>query len=66
MTPDPIRRVRQLALQAMIDAGGRARLAQVERVGLAQPAAAAAGEQTLLQAYCGRVGKPIPARYLRR
>lgn len=71
MVPDPVLRVRQLALTAMIAAGGTARLDQVERVGLvkrasqlpARPRSDAAeprGQQTLLASYCGRVGKPIP------
>jgi len=74
MTPDPILRVRQLALTAMIAAGGTARLAQVERVGLVQRASQLLdpprcdavdprGKQTLLAAYCGRVGKSVPARF---
>ena len=74
MIPDPVRRVRRLALEAAVRAGAVPRVDQLERAGLVSRAtslavppprasAAADGVGSLLVAYCARAGKAVPGRF---
>jgi hypothetical protein len=66
MVPPQLQRARVLALNACVSVGGRPTVAQMERAGLVTRADTLAVPASLLASYCARVGKPIPARFVKR
>jgi hypothetical protein len=66
MVPPQLQRARELALKALVSVGGTPSVAQIERAGLVARAETLAVPASLLASYCARVGKPIPARFVKR